>query len=143
VRRYPGAWLAHRWETFRALLGLQGGPAFYPYHAAVDPNPWGFRVETGGAAYRALAAVREAARDGIAFRGWFWLALAAAAGVLGAARARRDPVPLSIALSGLAYALGYALVSVSAEFRYLCWTALSSSAAVLAALGAPSPDRRG
>ncbi len=39
--------------------------------------------------------------------------------------------------AGLAYALAYLVISVSAEFRYLYWTALSAPAALLALLGGP------
>ncbi|BDG01733.1 hypothetical protein [Anaeromyxobacter oryzae] len=140
VRTYPRAWLAHRWDVFRALLGTQRGPAFYPFHATLDPNPWGLRLHPGSLS-RALEAVRDGARDGIAFRGWFWIGLSALATAVAARRARRDGVPLWIALSGLAYALAYLAVSVSAEFRYLYWTALSTFATAAAALGTGAAAR--
>ena len=138
VRAHPAAYAAHRLEVFRALLGARRGHAFYPFHARLDPNPWGLRLSPETLWFRALVGLRDAAADGVAFRGWFWVALSVAVTALAAARARRDPVPLCIAASGLAYALGYALISVSAEFRYLYWTALSGPAALLALLGSPS-----
>ena len=138
VRAHPAAYAAHRLEVFRALLGARRGHAFYPFHARLDPNPWGLRLSPETLWFRALVGLRDAAADGVAFRGWFWVALSVAVTALAAARARRDPVPLCIAASGLAYALGYTLISVSAEFRYLYWTALSGPAALLALLGSPS-----
>jgi len=138
VRAHPAAYAAHRLAVFRALLGARRGHAFYPFHARLDPNPWGLRLSPETLWFRALVGLRDAAADGVAFRGWFWVALSVAVTALAAARARRDPVPLCIAASGLAYALGYALISVSAEFRYLYWTALSGPAALLALLGSPS-----
>jgi hypothetical protein len=138
IRANPGAYAAHRLAVLRALLGARRGPAFYPYHADLDPNPWGLRLSTGSLAFRALAGARDAARDGIGFRGWFWVGLSVAVTALAATRAGRDAVPLWIAASGLAYALAYAIIAVSAEFRYLYWTALSAPAALLAMLGAPS-----
>jgi hypothetical protein len=137
IRAYPGAYAAHRLEVLRALLGARRGPAFYPFHADLDPNPWGLALSRDTLPFRVLAGARDAARDGLAFRGWFWVGLSVAATALAAARARRDPVPLWIAASGLAYALAYAIIAVSAEFRYLYWTALSAPAALLALLAAP------
>lgn len=128
---HPGAYLAHRWAAFRALLGWHGGPAFAPYHDRLEPNRWQLRL-AGGPAYVALARFRDAVRDGPVFRGWLWLALAAIAML--AAAARRAATPFWIAASGVCYALSHLGTAVSAEFRYLYWTALSPFAAAAAAL---------
>jgi hypothetical protein len=143
VRTYPGAYLAHRWAVFRALLGLYRGPVFYPFHTRIEPNPWGLGLPPGTPVSRALVRVRDAAKDTILFRGGLWVALATVATALAASRARRDRVPLWIAASGLAYALAYAAISVSAELRYVYWTAVSPFATAAAALGAAAPAGAG
>jgi hypothetical protein len=133
VVAHPRAYLAHRLAVLAATLGAHRGPAFGPYHVGVDPNPWGLRAEPGRLA-RALARVRDAARDGPLFRGWFWVALCAAGVALLARRAAADAVPLWIAASGLSYALAHLAFAVAAEFRYVYWTALAPFAAAAAAL---------
>jgi len=63
--------------------------------------------------------------DGPFFMGWIYLALAFAVMTLAALRMRsHDPgaaIAAAVAASALAYALPLALVSGSAEFRYLAW----------------------
>jgi hypothetical protein len=133
ILAHPRAYLAHRLAVFAAALGAHRGAAFGPYHVGVDPNRWGLRADPGRLA-RALGALRDAARDGPLFRGWFWVALCAAVVALGARRAARDAVPLWIAASGLSYALVHLAIAVAAEFRYVYWTALAPFAAAAAAL---------
>jgi hypothetical protein len=137
VVAHPAAYLAHRRDVFLELLGARGGPVCYPFEDEIDPNPWGLRPPTDGAAYQLLDPLREAARGSFLFRGWPWVALSAIATVLAAAaalRTRGDRTPLWVAASGLGYALPYFAISVSCDFRYLYWTVLSVPAAAAAAL---------
>ncbi|MGA9421639.1 MAG: hypothetical protein WBW61_04700 [Rhodanobacteraceae bacterium] len=136
IVRHPLAYLRHRVDLTRALLGSRAPD--WPYQLVfVDANVR-YRdnppVNANHSAPHAFwMRLFHAAWDTIWLSAWPYLLLAA--GVLaGACRRRRASAGSGLAVvvgtSGLLYALPYFFVAASAELRYVGWTCL---AAVLAA----------
>ena len=140
--RYPASYFGHRLRVAELLYGwdragLPDGQVIWPIlHAYADNPPLdvqrsAFQV---GVAERLLGMV-----DTPWFAGWIYLLASVLVMALGW---RRRAVPqaglaAAVAASGLAYALPLALVSGSAEFRYLVWPVLASLMAVLLVALAP------
>jgi hypothetical protein len=150
--QHPQAYFAHRWRLTRLLFGLdrEGLPA----HQVLQPGvvPFQDNPPLAAAPGRAEATLRrllQATQATPLFAGWLYLLLAAAVLLVPLSRRLRGPqagLAAAVAASSLAYALPLALVSGSAEFRYLAWPiAAALLAAVLAltprdaALGQPGP----
>jgi|GEM_PF-2602502 len=143
VRTYPGAYLRHRWASFAATLGLVGfSDSYYretgAYHRQIDRNDLGLKLRTHTAVHRGLVSMREAWPNVVA-RGGLWLLLAVVlAGVGWRRRARDGGLMFCVAASGVTYALAYLPVSVSAEYRFYYWTAISVFAAAALWLAPPA-----
>jgi hypothetical protein len=134
VVRHPRAYLAHRLEQFRFLLGIATEPVCYPFHRQIDPNPWGLHLDDT-ALHGALRRLADGAGHTILFRGWPWLALAAVAGAVALRRAREHPLAVATAASAVAYASAYLVVGVSCGFRFLYWTMIATFAVGFLLLG--------
>lgn len=135
---HPGPYFAHRLRLAELLFGLD--PAALPDHQVLMP---GF-VQLGdnppidqapNAVRQALLDFGRRHTDGPLFWGWLYLLLAAGAGVAAVPGFLRGQphaaLAGAVAASGLAYALPLALVSGSAEFRYLNWPMLAALLAPL------------
>ncbi len=123
VLQYPGAWLAHRWRVFRALMGVGMPQTYYPYHFGIDENGMGVRNEGNPRFQQAFRAYVVFFRDSLFFRGWVYLVLL---GLLLGARWRKFPdaqiwadPAFTSALSGFLYGTGYFLYAPAADFRFL------------------------
>jgi hypothetical protein len=68
------------------------------------------------------------------FAGWIYVVAAVLATAIGAARLGLSSTALWLSLSALGYAAPLAVISGSAEFRYLSWLVLGSLLALAAAL---------
>jgi hypothetical protein len=123
-RPRPLAYLKSRFAFFAHLLGLKGD-VFYAFHVGIDANAWGLTVtHADSALHRALRATQEAARNSLAFRGWFWLGISTA--LCGVVLWRRPgSLALHTALSGFLFTFTLLLLAPSADFRYLFWTVVS------------------
>ncbi|GEN10057.1 hypothetical protein SAMN05443572_10738 [Myxococcus fulvus] len=134
VRTHPGAYLRHRLSAYAASLGVgDSSDSYYrdigSYHRAIEANDLGLKLRTHTAVHRALAAMREGF-PWVVGRGAPWLALTLVlAGVGWRRRARDGGLMFCVAASGACYALAYLPVSVSAEYRFYYWTAISAFAA--------------
>ncbi|AKF85966.1 hypothetical protein MFUL124B02_19610 [Myxococcus fulvus 124B02] len=134
VHAHPSAYLRHRWASYVANLGLARFTDNYlhdigSYHRDIDPNDLGLKLRKHTAVHRGLAAMREAGPD-VFVRGASWLALTLALAVVGWRRRALDGgLMFCVAASGACYALAYLPVSVSAEYRFYYWTAISAFAA--------------
>jgi hypothetical protein len=125
---HPGPYFAHRLRLAELLFGFDNAalpdhqvlmPGFVP----MDGNP---EIVQGQNAVRdAVLGWGRRHTDGPFFMGWLYLLLATATGFAAIPGfLRNDPgsaLAGAIAASALAYALPLALVSGSAEFRYLAW----------------------
>jgi hypothetical protein len=125
---HPGPYFAHRLRLAELLFGFDNAalpdhqvlmPGFVP----MDGNPE--IVQNQNSVRDTLLAWGRRHTDGPFFMGWLYLLLAAATGLAAIPGfLRNQPQPAlagAIAASALAYALPLALVSGSAEFRYLAW----------------------
>jgi hypothetical protein len=138
IPQRPVAYLKSRFAFFAHLLGLKGD-VFYAFHIGIDTNDWGLRVwQADTALYRAFRTVQEAARNTLAFRGWFWLGLSTIL-CLGLARQRPRSLALATAASGFLFTATLLFLAPSADFRYLYWTVVSCFATALLVLATPPP----
>lgn len=137
--RYPGSYFRHRLRLAALLYGFDQ-PAlpdylvFSPGLHAYGDNPAVSPRRTALNAW--LQPALQALVDTPLFAAWIYLAAAVAVAVAGF---RRDAPPLrraagALAASALCYALPLALVSGSAEFRYLAWPLFASGLACVLAL---------
>jgi hypothetical protein len=128
IRHHVKAYLVHRWAMIRALLEISGpGPQIVddfgdfdllaPLHHRASSSDW----QRG---WRAI--VRWTAP---VFRPWIWLVLAITAIIL----ARRRPLLLALALSGVVYELVMFFLAPSGEVRYSHWL-ITTTSIVLAAI---------
>jgi len=123
----PQAYLAHRWELTTWLFGLHSGPVAYPFHDDIAANSLGLRFDPN-LATQAMRSIRDSLRDSVLFRGWFFISVLLA--VLAFLRWRWRPgrgVALTMAASGLLYALPLPLCSVASDFRLLLWTVVAAA----------------
>ena len=138
IPQRPWAYLKSRFRFFAYLLGLEGD-VFYAFHTGIDANPWGLTVtHADSGLHKALRATQEAARNSLAFRGWFWLGLSSVFCVVLLFR-RPGSLAVCTALSGFLFTFTLLLLAPSADFRYLFWTVMSCFAT--AALLLAQPER--
>ncbi|KFN43918.1 hypothetical protein [Arenimonas oryziterrae] len=132
---HPRAYFAHRLRLAVLLFGgdragLPDDQVFSPGRTVYEDNPTPPLVRSPLHA-RVLASLMRLI-DTPLFAGWIYLCLAALAMLVGFARLHRAPaagLAAATAASCLAYALPLALVSGSAEFRYLAWPLLATGMA--------------
>lgn len=142
LREHPRAYLAHRWRVTRYLLF--GPPPHAPrelvYVAAriLPPQARITLAPLDRARDRAILRVAEALRGTPLFAGATWLALALIAALLAWRRRHSEAgrAALALSASAWAYAAPLALITGSAEFRYLHWTVIAALLAALAAIAA-------
>ncbi|MBI3183471.1 MAG: hypothetical protein HYZ28_15140 [Myxococcales bacterium] len=131
VASHPLIYARNRLRLFRRLLGADTEGVFYPFHVGDDPNPWGFRVRDHTLLHRFFRWAQETCRDGLFFRGWFWLASAAALAMVAARREGWRSLPATVAASGFFYCAAFLLIGPAGDFRYHCWTMVSVCASLL------------
>jgi hypothetical protein len=126
IMQHPTAYLRHRLEVVKSLLGIQmGAPGtFYvegiPHHPMAKPYPQRRRTLQ---LFQWL--------DGQFGKAWFLPWVYVLMGCLLLAPAlwsylkRRRPLPLVFLLSGLSYMMGLCIATGSAPYRYTVWCSLS------------------
>jgi hypothetical protein len=142
IRAHPREYLAHRARVSRHLLF--GPPAEAPRELVyvpariLPPEANIVLPEVDRPRDRVVIAMAERLRTTPLFAGATWLALALAAAALALPRRHSETgrASLALAFSALAYALPLALVTGSAEFRYLHWSVIAALLAMLAAFTA-------
>ncbi len=139
---HTAAYAAHRWRLAQLLYGwdragLPDGLVLMPGLHAYGDNP-PLAVERSALHERVLAGLQKLI-DTPLFAGWIYLALCLGliiAAIRPGARqaAGAQILAATVAASALLYALPLALVSGSAEFRYLAWPVLATLAALALSL---------
>ncbi|GAB2499935.1 hypothetical protein [Arenimonas alkanexedens] len=136
-RDHAAAYFTHRGRLAQLLFGLD--PAGLPDHQVMMPglHAYGDNPPVAPQAHpwhaRSLAWLQSLV-DTPLFAGWLYLLACLVVSGAGVIRMRRVPgagLAVAVALSSLAYALPLALVSGSAEFRYLAWPVLAALASLL------------
>ena len=129
---HPQLYLAHRLHSFAGLLGLHSVPEHYRYlkQPYMQFNPWGFAF-TPNAISSALDASVDALADSGLFSGALWIGVAAL--LLAVIAERRMPARFETVLlvSGLMNALPYAFFSLAPNYRFLYWTVLATTVALM------------
>jgi len=140
--QYPKLYLAHRMQSFAGLLGLHrvSEDDRYLRQPYMQPNPWGFAF-TPNTLSSALDASVDALADSGLFSGALWIAVAAVLLVVIARRRLQARFEAVLLVSGLMNALPYLFLSLAPNYRFLYWTVLSTSVAlVLMLLRAIAPE---
>jgi len=140
--QYPKLYLAHRMQSFAGLLGLHrvSEDDRYLRQPYMQPNPWGFAF-TPNTLSSALDASVDALADSGLFSGALWIAVAAVLLVVIARRRLQARFEAVLLVSGLMNALPYLFLSLAPNYRFLYWTVLSTSVAlVLMLLRAVAPE---
>ena len=140
--QHPTLYLAHRMQSFAGLLGLHrvSEDDRYLRQPYMQPNPWGFAF-TPNTLSSALDASVDALADSGLFSGALWIAVAAVLLVVIARRRLQARLEAVLLVSGLMNALPYLFLSLAPNYRFLYWTVLSTSVAlVLMLLRAIAPE---
>jgi hypothetical protein len=143
LRREPRAYLERRWLVFRELVGLTGGPTFYPTQVGVVPNDEGIVHRPTRLTARVLDYIWAASHMTLG-KPWLYYLLGTIA--LAIAVARRKNVLCAAALavyaSGALYILPFFFISPAADVRYNHWSVVCMFIA-MALAAAPSRDAPG
>jgi hypothetical protein len=125
VRQNPGAYLRHRWNAFKALIGLQEVVCF-PYCFGVEANDLGVSFHPS-AVNKVVMNVLERLNNTILFRTWFYLLLIVLA--LGATPWLWRDLRLSVVVLGTSALLNqtlYFFAVPTCDFRYNWWCVLAT-----------------
>lgn len=144
IQAYPAAYLRHRGEVLRALLGATPS-VYYPFHQTVDPNDLAVTRQPS-AASKLYFRTMEAIQDGPLFRTWIYLGSLLVCGLFAWRAHRRGRRHARLALlfvaGGLLNFLPLGLIALGADLRYSLWTlvcALFAPLALWAALRNEAP----
>jgi hypothetical protein len=124
VAKYPDLYAKWRLRRFSRLLGI-GPYIHYPLQAGTYPNNYGLWPPGTYPPFIWLRAAQDATMQSLMFRGWLWIGLLCAAGVLGWMTRRRSSLPLWVCVSALAYTGAYLVFAPAADFRYHYWPLLA------------------
>lgn len=129
IVRHPLTWARWRSRVFLGQLGVPylSGPTL--------PNRWGWNEDTGSPMWLSLQRAREKNKERFFSLGGCWFAgLLLLGGVL-VARGRWRGLAFAVSVSGLLYALGYAVFGPAIDARYLFWSWFALASAAALALG--------
>jgi len=142
IPRNPKAYLPHRARAFKRQFGIGGPEVCFPFQQGSDPNALRITFQPGRL-NQWMTAFMSWFKNGILFRGWFYL-LGAASGLGLAVRSEgvRRRASVALAASGLAYAGAYFFVGTTCDFRMAWWTVVSTLALPVVLAGS-YPERTG
>lgn len=130
VAANPGPYLRHRAHVFLVMLGVGVEKIYYPYHAKVDGNEFGFKLnhitqERADSYTRGF----ERLASTVFYKPWLYLLLCIVALATACRRLRhksgdRDEQVLAamVASSGIANAGSLFFLATAADYRYMIWT---------------------
>jgi hypothetical protein len=127
MRGHVPGYLQYRLRLFAALLFETG----YPYHPGVFGNDLGMEVAHPRLEDTLDSYIRGAATDlRPLFRGWFWLAVALVLAIRPGKGTFSLPIR-ALGISSMAYVLGYLPIIPATNYRYVYWSALACTLALL------------
>ncbi len=141
LRHEPRCYAAHRLQVFIHQMGFSREGAFYPIHAAIDPNPYGLKLARPAAAARLMTYVTLRAAKPWR-QPWLLYLAGAAAGLL--IIGRRGPMRQVIAallVGSFAYAGVLYFVAPAADARYIFPSNTTAALAIVLALGLIAEER--
>lgn len=143
VREHPGAYLAHRAETYAWLLGLRQQARCLPVHVGYERDQWLERARIDEAPSRHAHTLY---RYAVVFVGspYFspltWGVMSAAVwGVMLRRRQGSHPVAL-LQCAGLVYLASYAPIGMSCDFRYTYFSVLAAAVGLMYLLASRPPQ---
>ncbi len=126
VRGNPRAYLLHRWNAFKALLGIEQVSVCYPYQYGITPNEVGLAFHPSTINSMVMN-VLERLKNTILFRGWFYVLITSLA--LGISPWLRQGIRLPIitlGASAILYQAPYFFLTPTCDFRYNWWSVLTT-----------------
>lgn len=130
---HPIAYARHRLDHFNVSTWFLVPPGTSDTGwGQSDPNPWNYQVRPNRA-LEAIGAVAEATGETPLEWPFFWIALAAAALILGAS-ARLSAALQALAASAFLYGAGYLVIGVATGMRYHIWTVTGAALAMVLTL---------
>jgi hypothetical protein len=141
VTTHPGAYLAHRLEFYRRMVGL-APQVWFAYHQGIERNDLGIAYPTS-TLQNLLGCVFWVLKFTPAYRPVFYLLGLVAALWLGfRGLGRRSPLAgatIAVALSGLLYAAPNPVLGIAADLRYHLWSMAAAMIAGALLLAAARP----
>ncbi|HET9624082.1 MAG TPA: hypothetical protein VFP84_22070 [Kofleriaceae bacterium] len=145
VRDHTAAYLGHRWDVMRGVLGLTDDAIWEPVcggfvasQAQADALDFHYTPAPLQVRLRDWFATAWAAT--VLYRPWLYAALSLL--VLLYARARRDPLIGAVVASGLVYEASFFLGAASPDFRYSHWMIVCGVLGAILAVGDALTRRR-
>jgi hypothetical protein len=133
IRAEPGAYLAHRWSTFKRLLALaknQRWSAFYAdYLSSQDLQPIVAHTARHSLLQRTLLGIVRPLSKTFLFRPYFYFYLALV--LVPLAAWRRQRLALVLLASGILYELSLMFVALRGEWRDSHWLVVSTVLATI------------
>lgn len=135
VAANPVPYLRHRAHVFLVMLGIGIEKPYYPYHAKIDPNEFGFgfnhisqeRADSYARGFERLAST-------VFYKPWLYLLLCIVALVIAYRRLRRmtgdrdeQVLAAMVASSGIANACSLFFLATAADYRYMIWTVFAGA----------------
>ena len=144
VTSHPGAYLAHRAETFAWLLGLRQQARCLPVHVGFErDHPWLARAGIDEAPSRHAHALYRYAQTfvgGPYFAPLAWALLSAAVWVV-MLRRRQGGHPVALLqCAGLVYLASYGPIGMSCDFRYTYFSVLAAAVGLMYLLASRPPQ---
>jgi hypothetical protein len=128
-------YLVHRWNVFKCSLGIGGmGPWYAPFffYASPEAEGLGLKYDRLSDVQKLLADKADYLSRTVVYMVFPYFILAGVIAALGVTGSRPlDELAAALAVSGILYQVGYALIGVTTEFRYYSWTILSSVVAAI------------
>lgn len=130
VRRYPGAYLAHRLDATAWLLGFHDPEQCVPFAVGIAAEP-SHMLDALGAAPGMSNRAELLHMIGLSalplFRPWLYIGLAlATTAYLAAKGARKHALVIALQVGGLLYAGSYFFIGFACDFRYTYFTTISA-----------------
>lgn len=134
IREYPIDYLQFRTAAFSYLLRTPSDSPYYIWHPGIDENAFGFKIVPNGLTLVAERFVKSsAATFPFLFKPYWWLLLSTLLLISSFLLSRTETVSTArmLLISAIFYMGGYVLVTPMADFRYIYWSVVSISLALL------------
>ena len=132
VTNHLDSYALYRAETFWIFLTT---PAQYEYtqHSTIDSNAFGLSTHNVFLSDTLSRYVTFFTKDmGFLFRPYFWLMLSIAIMVYASKRLKRyKGIVICLAVSSVAYIVGYIPVVIGCDFRYIYWSVIAMSVCII------------
>ena len=134
IKKYPGTYLANRWETFLYFLRIRNYSGITYYNPWIADNEFGYSINGNRPSYKLYTKLMDKQKNAFYFNIWFWglVNIILFAGVRMIRDSAHKFIYTCILLSGILYLLPYyLLITVDTDFRYVYWMCLCCIMAII------------